>query len=160
MGYLHDQSHSTINESQHQYCQTREKFWLLLSSNGSLFLSLAAVLPALAAAPAVGIVCEGFGVSGIELGFTRAQVEAAYGQPKFCQSVTSGDFASFSFNVGGAGTALDVVLSSIQVVEGISRRGLFGSLVVVVGIAITVGGALPRPPGKPAGHALCWIRSW
>lgn len=36
---------------------------------------------------------------------------------------------------------LTLFLSSLQGVEGISRRGLFGSLLAVAGIAVTVGGA-------------------
>ncbi len=68
-----------------------------------LFASLLAVVPVLAAAPAVGTVYEGVSVPGIALGFTRLQVEAAYGQPSFCQSVTSSDFAFCSFNVDGGG---------------------------------------------------------
>ncbi len=69
-----------------------------------LIVSLVAVVPALAAAPAVGTVYEGVGVPGIDLGFTRAQVEAAYGEPLFCQSVmVAGDFAFCSFAVDGGG---------------------------------------------------------
>jgi hypothetical protein len=59
----------------------------------------------LAAAPAEGVVVEGESVPGIALGSTRAQVEAAYGQPRWCQSVElSGDFAYCSFPVDGAGS--------------------------------------------------------
>lgn len=62
------------------------------------------VVPVLAEAPAVGTVTEGIGVPGIDLGFSRAQVEAAFGQPSSCQSVESaGDFASCSFPVDGGG---------------------------------------------------------
>jgi hypothetical protein len=49
-----------------------------------VLIGLAAVIPVLALAPAEGIVVEGFSVPGIALGDTRAQVEAAYGQPKSC----------------------------------------------------------------------------
>lgn len=69
----------------------------------SLLASMLLVVPALADAPAVGTAYEGVSVPGLELGFTRVQVEAAYGQPGSCQSVTSGDFASCSFPVSGGG---------------------------------------------------------
>ena len=49
-----------------------------------VLISLAAVIPVLALAPAEGTVVEGVSVPGIALGDTRAQVEAAYGQPKSC----------------------------------------------------------------------------
>jgi hypothetical protein len=49
-----------------------------------VLLSLAAVIPVLALAPAEGTVVEGVSVPSIALGDTRAQVEAAYGQPKSC----------------------------------------------------------------------------
>jgi len=69
-----------------------------------LLASLAAVLPVLAAAPSFGVVHEGVSVPGIGLGSTRAEVEAAYGSPLFCQSVeAAGDFASCSFPVDGGG---------------------------------------------------------
>jgi hypothetical protein len=63
----------------------------------ALFLgafSLLSALPALAAVPEFGTVIEGHSVPGIELGFTREQVEAAYGEPTYCQSgETAGDAA-------------------------------------------------------------------
>ena len=49
-----------------------------------VLVSLAATIPVLALAPANGTVVEGVSVPGIALGDTRAQVEAAYGQPKSC----------------------------------------------------------------------------
>ena len=65
-------------------------------------LSLAVVLPALAAAPDTGIVFEGKSVPGVALGDTRAQVLAAYGEPYSC---TSGyevdDDATCSYPVEG-----------------------------------------------------------
>lgn len=61
-------------------------------------------LPAQAAAPADGLVVEGQSVPGLALGDSRAQAEAAYGPPLFCQSLTMGDFASCSFPVEGGGT--------------------------------------------------------
>jgi hypothetical protein len=62
------------------------------------------VRPAYAAAPGTGIVMEGFSVPGIELGYTRAQVEAAYGEPRSCQSGgVIGNFSTCSFDVEGGG---------------------------------------------------------
>ena len=67
-------------------------------------MSLLVALPVLAAAPAQGVVVEGESVPGIALGATRAQVEAAYGEPRSCQSVeATGDFAYCSFEVYGGG---------------------------------------------------------
>ena len=58
-------------------------------------MSLLVTLPAMADVPENGIVIEGQGVPGIALGFTRTDVEAAYGEPTRCQSVgTPGDAAS------------------------------------------------------------------
>jgi len=54
-------------------------------------------------APGEGIVVEGVSVPGIALGFTRAQVEDAYGDPEWCQSVVAGDHAHCSFPVSGGG---------------------------------------------------------
>lgn len=56
------------------------------------------------AVPTEGTVVEGVRVPGIALGFTRAQVEGAYGEPQSCQS--SGGFgnnAYCSFLVSGGG---------------------------------------------------------
>ena len=49
-----------------------------------MLLSLTATIPALADAPADGIVVEGVSVPGVALGDTRAQVQAAYGAPYGC----------------------------------------------------------------------------
>lgn len=69
-----------------------------------ILISLVGVVPVFADAPATGLVHEGQGVPGINLGFTRAQVEMAYGTPDFCQSVeVSGDMAACSFPVNGGG---------------------------------------------------------
>ncbi|MGD2048012.1 MAG: Ig-like domain-containing protein [Chloroflexota bacterium] len=57
-----------------------------------LVLSLMVTVTALAAAPAEGIIVEGESVPGIVLGFSRAQVEAAYGPPA---SYCHGPSASF-----------------------------------------------------------------
>ena len=57
-------------------------------------ISLAAVLTAQAAVPEHGTVIEGYGVPGVALGATRAEVEAAYGEPTRCDSgQTPGDGA-------------------------------------------------------------------
>lgn len=61
---------------------------------------------ALAAAPAQGIVVEGESVPGVQLGFTRAQVEAAYGSPAFCQNVSGLDQGACQFDVEGGGQVL------------------------------------------------------
>jgi len=66
-------------------------------------VSLFIVVPALAAAPGEGTVVEGQSVPGIALGFTRAEVESAYGPPASCQSISQGDFAFCSFPVEGGG---------------------------------------------------------
>jgi len=61
--------------------------------------------PALAYAPAEGTVVEGVSVPGAELGFTRAQVEAAYGAPRYCQDLeVGGDMAYCSYYVDGGGS--------------------------------------------------------
>jgi len=70
----------------------------------AILLAALLAMPVLAAAPGTGTVVEGFSVPGAELGFSRAQVEAAFGSPKFCQSVeVGGDMASCSFDVDGGG---------------------------------------------------------
>jgi hypothetical protein len=52
-------------------------------------------LSALAAVPEFGTVIEGHSIPGVDLGFTREQVEAAYGEPTRCQSVeAAGDAGS------------------------------------------------------------------
>ena len=55
-------------------------------------INLLATLTAWAAVPEHGTVIEGHGVPGVALGTTRAQVEAAYGEPTRCESgQTAGD---------------------------------------------------------------------
>lgn len=54
-------------------------------------------------APAEGIVVEGVSVPGIALGYTRAQVEAAYGDPIWCQNVNGYDQGACAFPVQGGG---------------------------------------------------------
>lgn len=62
------------------------------------------VTPTFAAAPGTGVVVEGESVPGVALGSTRAKVEAAFGAPRYCQSVESaGDMAACSFEVEGGG---------------------------------------------------------
>jgi len=62
-----------------------------------LFLGIMTI-SVLAAAPAEGVVVEGVSVPGVSLGFTRAQVEAAYGEPHHCQDTeVSGDVGFCSY---------------------------------------------------------------
>ena len=57
--------------------------------------SLLSTLSALADVPEFGTIIEGKSVPDVALGYTREQVEAAYGEPTRCQSVsTPGDAAS------------------------------------------------------------------
>jgi len=49
-----------------------------------VMISLTAVIPVLAAAPAEGVVVEGFSVPGVALGDTRTQVQTVYGDPYSC----------------------------------------------------------------------------
>lgn len=77
---------------------------ILLAMLAALILGALQFTRALAAAPGTGVVVEGASVPGVALGDTRAQVEAAYGQPRYCQSVeVAGDMASCSFDVEGGG---------------------------------------------------------
>jgi hypothetical protein len=67
-------------------------------------LSLTVAVPALAHAPATGTVVEGVSVPGVALGDTRAQVQAAYGDPYTCQSGSvPGNQARCSYPVEGLG---------------------------------------------------------
>jgi hypothetical protein len=67
-------------------------------------LSLTAVAPVLAHAPATGTVFEGVSVPGVALGDTRAHVQTAYGDPYTCQSGSvPGDKARCSYPVEGLG---------------------------------------------------------
>ena len=76
--------------------------WLALLT--AILLATFVVVPVLADAPGTGVVVEGVSVPDAELGFSRAQVEASFGSPKFCQSVeVGGDMASCSFDVEGGG---------------------------------------------------------
>jgi hypothetical protein len=67
-------------------------------------LSLIVALPALADAPATGTVFEGVSVPGVALGDTRAQVQAAYGDPYSCQNwyvVDDKGYCNYSVEGGG-----------------------------------------------------------
>jgi len=78
------------------------RMWFAMLT-AALLLALVAV-PVLADAPGTGVVIEGVSVPGAELDYNRAQVETAFGSPKFCQSVeVGGDMASCSFDVEGGG---------------------------------------------------------
>lgn len=66
----------------------------------AILLSSLMTIPVLADAPAEGVVVEGESVPGVDLGDTRAQVEAAYGEPTHCQDVeVGGDLAWCSYRV-------------------------------------------------------------
>lgn len=63
-----------------------------------LLAVLVPAMPVLAAVPSEGTVYEGVSVPGIELGFTRAEVEVSYGQPERCQAISlPGDNAYCAF---------------------------------------------------------------
>jgi hypothetical protein len=67
-------------------------------------LSLTVALPAFADAPATGTVFEGVSVPGVALGDTRAQVQAAYGDPYSCTSgYVVDDDAYCTYPVEGGG---------------------------------------------------------
>jgi len=71
----------------------------------AILASAMIVASVLAAAPAEGVVVEGTSVPGIALGSTRAQVEAAYGEPRGCQDTeVRGDLAFCFFPVENGGT--------------------------------------------------------
>lgn len=99
----------------------------------AVVLSLTPTVSALAAAPAEGIVVEGVSVPGIALGDSRAQVEAAYGTPRGCNSNNDPPtMESCSFDVVGGGwvgvhyrgaNGGDATGSSDDVVENIRWGG-------------------------------------
>lgn len=73
----------------------KQKFLVLFAV---LLAALVAAMPVLAAAPSEGTVYEGASVPGIELGFSRTEVEASYGQPERCQAISlPGDNAYCAF---------------------------------------------------------------
>lgn len=53
----------------------------------AVLISMVTVVPVLAASPADGIVVEGIRVPGVSLDDSRAQVEAAWGQPYLCKNM-------------------------------------------------------------------------
>lgn len=59
--------------------------------------------PALADAPETGTVIEGVSVPGVALGDTRAEIEAAWGAPVYCQNISSIDQGSCEFAAEGGG---------------------------------------------------------
>jgi len=74
----------------------------LLKMAGMLVLLASPTL--LAEAPASGVVIEGVSAPGVSLGDSRAELEAAYGSPLFCQSVeAAGDMAACDYPVEGGG---------------------------------------------------------
>lgn len=81
------------------------KTWLFVTV---LLAALVAAMPVLAAVPTEGTVYEGVGVPGIELGYSRAEVEASYGQPYYCQTYAlPGDNAACRFRASnGAGVSV------------------------------------------------------
>jgi hypothetical protein len=79
----------------------KRKLWILLAV---LLVALATAVPALAAVPIQGTVYEGVGVPGIGLGFTRAEVEASYGDPYYCQTYAlPSDYAFCTFRASNGG---------------------------------------------------------
>lgn len=64
-----------------------------------LALVLGVTTAAGAGIPTEGVVVEGTSVPGVELGFTRSEVEASYGAPDYCQSVSAGDLAYCTYNI-------------------------------------------------------------
>jgi hypothetical protein len=75
------------------------KTFRLLALVFAHILALGMVCTALAGPPTEGVVVEGVSVPAVALGFTRDEVEAAYGEPSYCQSITAGDFAFCTYNV-------------------------------------------------------------
>lgn len=69
----------------------------------ALLFSGTMVSPALADAPAAGTVVEGMSVPGVALGDNRAQVEATWGAPTYCQNVSGIDQGSCEFAAQGGG---------------------------------------------------------
>lgn len=79
----------------------KQKSWVLFAV---LLAALVAAVPALAAVPGEGTVYEGAAVPGIALGFSRVEVEAAYGQPYYCQTYAfpnDNAFCTFRESSGG-----------------------------------------------------------
>jgi len=80
----------------------KQKPWLLITVLLAALLSV--TVPALAAVPDEGTVYEGQGVPGADLRDTRAQVEASYGQPNYCQTYAlPGDDAFCTYRAANDG---------------------------------------------------------
>lgn len=82
----------------------KPKHFRFLAALSAVLLSGLAVITVLAAAPAEGVVVEGVSVPGVELGFTRAEVEAVWGAPDYCQNVSGYDQGSCKFTAEDGGT--------------------------------------------------------
>lgn len=100
MFYSND--HSTVPHSWYRSLS------VMVSLLIAVLVFAASVSLAFAAIPLEGLVVEGESVPGIALGFTRAQVEAVYGQGSCRTSQTAGDFAYCTFRVDGEGQ-VDVI---------------------------------------------------
>lgn len=75
-----------------------------LGASGILLATLVTSSPLWAQAPGTGIVYEGSSAPGAALGDSRAEVNASYGTPNYCQSVeVAGDYASCAYSVTGGG---------------------------------------------------------
>jgi len=87
------------------------KQWKLIGFNTSLRIALILAIliatfvtvTAFADAPGTGVVVEGESVPGVKLGDTRAQVEAAWGPPVYCQNVNGYDQGSCEFHAETGG---------------------------------------------------------
>lgn len=73
-----------------------------------LSVGMATASSVLAAVPLSGTVYEGERVPGISLGYTRGQVEEAYGQPYYCQTYAIPDDFAFCTYPEGGGTLVSV----------------------------------------------------
>ncbi len=62
-------------------------------------IALRMVCTAFAGPPTEGLVVQGVSVPAVALGVTRDEVQAAYGEPSYYQSITTGDFAFCTYNV-------------------------------------------------------------
>jgi len=112
----------------------KRKSWVLLAV---LLAALTVATPVLAAVPNEGTVYEGASVPGIELGFSRTEVEASYGQPERCQAISlpsDNAYCAFRASNGGlvsvwyrgvdggfAGNSPDDVVTEIRWGEPLSR---------------------------------------
>lgn len=82
----------------------KRKLWVSLAV---VLAALVVAVPVLAAVPSEGTVFEGVGVPGVELGFTRAEVEALNGQPYRCQNFSlPDDMALCVFEASNGGSVI------------------------------------------------------